>query len=147
MCNDLFQGQSVNSVSNCSGLVDCGQYTQLLIGFFFFFFFFWLGNNNNNNIPIYGLFLQVRALSPLQSKEPKRSQNKLVYADAENKHTPHIHSHTHTHARTHTLAHTNTLHSHTHSLSLSFSHTHTHTYTRARAHTRTHTHTHSQPSQ
>ena len=44
-------------------------------------------------IQFYVLFLQIGAHNPLQSKEPKHSQNKLV------------HAHTHTVTHTHTLTH------------------------------------------
>ena len=47
-------------------------------------------------------------LSPLQSKEPKHSQNKLAHAPVHTN-TTHTHAHTHTHthaARAHTHTHT-----------------------------------------
>ena len=63
------------------------------------------------------LFLQLEAHSPLQSKEPKHSKNKLppVHAAGHPPLSTHTHTHTHTHKHINTCTHTHT-YTHTHTV-------------------------------
>ena len=72
-------------------------------------------NNNNDNVHIYVLILQTGAHNPLQSKEPKHSQNNIALARAYARSRARARTHTHTHTPTHppTPPHTHT-HTHTH---------------------------------